>query len=196
MNDYRVHHAHSDDMNEGWIWVKDESLIETVRGRRSIAKVEYGDRHIYCEIMYADQADIERFDDYLTNANVRNETSTQNLIFVNTWYSTLLGMPKLPGSLRVRIRPSHSLYAYCVSCFQHPQVVVVLGMVLGFIGAGLGVVGVGLGFIGIGLSSTAYRTFWLAVGIAWIFMGSLICVVGVWPLVTRTRRRVRSLDAA
>ena len=190
VKDYRVHHAVRDDMNEGWIYVKDEDLVDNIRGRRPIAKVTHGNKHVYCGIMYADHIDIARFNDYLANANLLDEEVENDFIFINTWYWKLLGMPELPQNLRVTITPSHTLYAYCVSCFQHPQVVVVLGTVLAFIGTGLGVVGVGLGFVGIGLAIAEWRTLWLTLGVATNLIGALFCAVGVWPLVNRARRGV------
>jgi hypothetical protein len=188
MKHYRVHSSDRDNYNEGWIFLRDESL-KGFRGSRSVARVVYGDKHTYCGVRYADPIDIESFDENFKHEYKFNE-SLDNLIFINTWYWKLLGMPDLPDHLPVEITLSHTLYGYCVACFDHPQVIVLLGMVLGFIGTGLGIVGVGLGFIGIGLAVVDWRTFWLAFGVSWIFVGVVICVIGLWPLASRVWRGI------
>jgi hypothetical protein len=188
MKHYRVHAADRDNFNEGWIFIRDKSLRE-FRGSRRVAKVVYGDKYTYCGVRYADPIDIAAFDEASKNTYKLRE-SPDDLLFINTWYWRLLGMPDLPNHLQVEITLSRSLYGYCVACFDHPQVIVLLGMVLGFIGTGLGVVGAGLGFIGIGLAVVDWRTFWLVLGVLSILIGLLICLIGLWPLAARVWRGV------
>jgi hypothetical protein len=164
-----------------------QRLIE--EHRRSEAIVTHGDKYTYCGVRYADPIDIKSFEE-ASNHTYKFGESPDNLLFINTWNWRLLRMPDLPKHLQVEITLSHTLYDYCIACFDHPQVVVLLGMVLGFIGTGLGIVGVGLGFIGIGLPVVDWRTFWLVFGVSWIFVGFLICVIGLWSLAVRVWRGV------
>lgn len=194
--EYELHTVVRDDINEGWIWVRDAGLEGRLEGRRRIVKVSYiGEdgppkkaKCIYCEALYASDVDIRRFNEYFDPKIEAEKIKTKQyrLIFISAWYRRLLDIPEklLRCKINVEITISNSPLGYCRACFQHPQVVALLATVLAFIGVGLGFIGLGLGLIGI-------KDWWPAgrsVGIVFVLLGVIGSVVSLLPLVKRARQ--------
>jgi hypothetical protein len=184
MTAYGLHTSDREDMNEGWIYIRDPDLRQRFEGQRRIARVEYQEQHVYCEILYADHRDIKRFNEHFEPTLSYDDND--RIILINGWYRKLLKIPAsaIGTNIRIRITAANSLICYGMACFQHPQIVVLLATALAFIGTGLGLIGVGLAIVGWGALG-------LAVGILIIVIGIVIGAIGVWAFVTRARREVQ-----
>ena len=138
---YEVHTALRDDLNEGWVWVRDSGLKDQLQDQRRIVRIEFNSKKVYCEALYVDDYYLDRF----------KIDSTKDLIFINAWYRQRLGIPRDPCSeqdLQIAVAKFPLLSQFC-ACLQHPQSVVFLATVLAILGLGLGIIGIGLGLIGI-----------------------------------------------
>jgi hypothetical protein len=52
---YEVHTALRDDLNEGWMWVRDSGLKDQLQDQRRIVRIEFNSKKVYCEALYADE---------------------------------------------------------------------------------------------------------------------------------------------
>ena len=52
---YEVHTALRDDLNEGWVWVKDSSLTDQLQFQRRVIRIQADNKKVYCEALYADK---------------------------------------------------------------------------------------------------------------------------------------------
>jgi hypothetical protein len=180
---YEVHSSLREDLNEGWIWIKDDGLKDKIEYRRRIVRIKTkNEKKVYCEALYID-------DYYVKERKKRGygiDFNKDHLIFISGWYRQKLGIERedigcqrnLTITLPKLRLPMWSLQA----CLQHPQIVVFLATVLAIIGLGLGVIAVGLGFIAIKdlcvLGRRASLAF-MSVGIVIGFLGILFCLYGI-----------------
>ncbi len=180
---YEVHTALRDDLNEGWVWVRDSGLEDQLQDQRRIVRIEFNSKKVYCEALYADKYYLKRFNERRVKDELTEIPSNKDLVFINGWYRQRLGIPRNPCSeqdLQIAIAKFPVLSQFC-ACLQHPQSVVFLATVLAILGVGLGIIGVGLGLIGI-------KDLWCAgqgVGIAFVIAGAIICVVAFIPFFRR-----------
>lgn len=180
---YQIYGAPAEDMNEGWIWIRHEAIKSEIKNRRRIVKFKNTSAHsrpvIYCEALYAEQLEINRFNKSRNNP-LRNDCFT----LMSGWYRHRLGIPNLTNNTVVKLELTTNAKPWWLlfACLQHPQIVIVLATVLGIIGLGLGLIGVGLGLIAI----KELDAFGLYGGIAFLLAGICVVIGGVIPLLKRT----------
>lgn len=184
---YEVHTALRDDLNEGWVWVRDSGLKDQLQDQRRIVRIEFNGKKVYCEALYADKYYLKRFGERRVKDDLTEIPSDKDLVFINGWYRQRLGIPRNSCSehdLQIEIAKFLVLSQFC-ACLQHPQSVVFLATVLAILGLGLGIIGVGLGLIGI-------KDLWCTgqgVGIAFVIAGAIICAVGFIPFFRRATQQ-------
>jgi len=171
---YTLLRSRRDELAEGWVWLRDRDVHDQVRRRRPIAKVTHtlgGEEHvIHCEMVYADDTDIEAFADEnkLEKCKVLSLLGEpdRRAVFMSSWYREKLGIERdhdkdkcvrltieLTGTRSLLLRVTRGLLWQVYACADHPQVVVRLATWLGLVGLGLGVIGVGLGFLALDVRS-------------------------------------------
>ena len=149
---YEVHTALWEDLNEGWIWIKDEALKDKLQNQRRIVRINSeNQKKVYSEALYVENFYLERFNERMKPEH-RIPSSKDRLIFISGWYRNILGIKvqEIRGQKNLTITPCKfpcSLMWQLSACLQHPQVVVFLGTNLAIIGLGLGGIAVGLGLI-------------------------------------------------
>src|SRR6266851_4372632 len=90
-HDYIVHSALRDDLNEGWIWIR--NLRNELDGKRRITRVtaETGGS-IFCEALYADDWYMEKWIERWNNIHLQAPPADANLAFISSWYRRRLGI--------------------------------------------------------------------------------------------------------
>lgn len=174
---YELHQVEREDLNEGWIWLRNEDLNKTIENRRPVLLVRdtVSGKKTYCEGLYAD-------DTYLGNRRHPIPKDHQrNLVFLSAWYRRRLGIENepIPCTRQLEIRIPNFWKAVCWqfrACALHPQIVVVLSTVLA-------IVGTGLGFLGAAAIFKDVQVIWYVLGP----FGVLIMLFGFLPLVCRVR---------
>ena len=185
---YKVHTALREDLNEGWIWIKNEVLRDKLKDQRRIVCISTKNKKkIYCEALYVDYFYLKQFNRRKMCDNPIN-LNEDRLIFISGWYRQILGIRQQDlchqEDLTITLCKSSFLYVlwHLWACLQHPQVVVFLGIMLAIMGLGLGGIAVGLGFIAI-----KDLCFWgrrvplafMSAGIIVGFLGILPCLYGI-----------------
>ena len=129
---YEIHQVEREDMNEGWIWVKNEKLREIIENRRPVLLVEDtgSGKRVCCETLYADPT-------YLANRRRQPVTKNakNNLAFLSAWYRRRLGIEKeqIPCVRTLKIRETNRVWTIwwqLRACARHPQIAVVMSTVL------------------------------------------------------------------
>jgi len=85
---YEIHHVDREDLNEGWIWVRNENLKESIENHRPVLLIkDTGTRKkVCCETVYAD-------DTWLQNRRKpMNPPYTKNMVFMSGWYRHASGL--------------------------------------------------------------------------------------------------------
>ncbi len=184
---YEVHTALWEDLNEGWIWIKDDVLKDKLQDQRRIVRINTGNqKKVYCEALYVEPFYLKRFNERM-KPDHRINFSKDRLIFISGWYRQILGikLQGIGGQKNLTITPCKlpcSLLWHLRACLQHPQVVVFLGTILAIIGLGLGSIAVGLGFIAIKdlcLLGKGVPLAFVSVGIVVGLLGILFCLCGI-----------------
>lgn len=184
---YEVHTALREDLNEGWIWIKNDVLKDKLQNQRPIVRINTeNQKKVYCEALYVDHFYLKRFNgrmkcDHPINCN------KDRLIFISGWYRQILGIKHKDLGLQKNLTitlgkfPLSSLW-HLWACLQHPQIVVFLGTALAIIGLGLGGIAVGLGLIAIEDLCPSGRP----VAIAFVLLGIAVCSFGIIRFFKRT----------
>jgi len=168
---YVVHSSLHEDMNEGWIWIRD--LKDELDGKRRLILIgtENG-KSAYCEALYADPWYMEKWLERWKKNQDKLPGADQHLAFISSWYRRRLGIGLGQRTLTVEYCEGAPFSWQLRVCFQHPQVVVRLAMLLAVIGLGLGIVALGFGILAI--------PDWRPAG-AWI--GWLIALLGCFVMI-------------
>jgi len=175
---YEIHQVEREDLNEGWIWLRNKRLRDRIENRRPalLVKDETSGRKVCCEILYADET-------YLHNRrNWISEDNQNNLLFLSAWYRQRLGIEGEAGPLRrfdVRVTGNffRTIWWQLRACARHPQIAVVLSTVLAIVGTGLGILGAAAIF------KDTHWIIWYVLGP----VGLVITLLGFMPLVLRAR---------
>jgi hypothetical protein len=181
---YEVHQDEKEDLNEGWIRLRNPRLKKKIKNRRPVCLVKdaVSGKKIFVETLYAD-------DPWLSGR--RHETkqrllaSPKNLIFLSAWYRHRLGLDELavPTDRLLDIAPDANFCRKIIwqlrACEQHPQIAVVMSTVLAIMGAGFGVVGVAAWL----QSAKAPIGVWAPVAV----LGLVVILRGLVPLATRAQ---------
>src|SRR5580698_3142744 len=125
---YVVHSSLHDDINEGWVWIRD--LKNELDGKRRLIRVTAGTgKSIFCEALYADDWYMEKWIERWKNINEKVPAADANLAFISSWYRRRLGIGMGNQSLTIEYRqaPRPLLWQLYV-CLEHPQVVVLLAI--------------------------------------------------------------------
>jgi len=188
--EYEIHSALREDLNEGWVWIENRQLEEDLNHRRRVVRIDsQGRKRVYCEALYLDDYYVKRFNEARREESTRIVRRGQNLIFINGWYRHNLGISA--GARTLSISVSKSPWWQLRASLQHPQVGIFLTTVLAIMGVGLAVLGMGLGLISVkdllsvesGARSSAVVT-----GCAVVVIGFGVVVWGIVQL----RRRARA----
>ncbi len=177
---YEIHAVEREDLNEGWIWLRNEQLKGKVENRRRtlLVRDEVSGAKVCCEALYADPT-------YLNNRRNRISPSDQNnLLFLSAWYRHRLGVENEVGSsrkfdIRFPSNPLTAIWWQVRACVRHPQIAVVMSTVLAIVGLGLAIVG--LAFVFKDAHWAEY--FWLSAAV----LGFVITLLGVAPLILRAQ---------
>ena len=89
---YEIHRVEREDLNEGWIWLRNENLKPRIENRRPVLRVRdtASGKNAYCEVLYAE-------DTYLCNRRHPISRDRQNnLVFLSAWYRRRLGIENEP----------------------------------------------------------------------------------------------------
>lgn len=187
---YEVHTSTREEMNEGWVWVRNEAdpeLKRKLEGRRRIVRIN---NHVYCEALYMNERDLKWLKEHKPSFYDKI-VSDDKLIFISQWYRQPLEVhPGNEQDLTIELTESRweQVQWQFWACLQHPQIVVLLSTVLGIISVGLGVIGVGLGVIGLGTGLTCIPGIVIVMkwfGVACVVFGAVIIVCGVIQLFKR-----------
>jgi hypothetical protein len=153
VHNFELHQAISEDIASGWIWVEtqDPALTSKLDARRRVARVSHGTKAVFCEVLYANDFDLRRFNHfYLANGIglliKNNQIVRAERVFINHWYRRKLGIDSKAGQhIELGISTKWNPHAEARACIQHhPQVAVRIGAWLGVVALGLGLLGVGL----------------------------------------------------
>ncbi len=178
MSQYEIHQVEREDLNEGWIWLRNKDLKAAVENRRPalLVKNEGTGNKVRCEILYADPT-------YLANRRHPIPGHNQNLLILSAWYRRRLGIEEkdIGSSREFEIRstnnPLTSVWWQFCACVRHPQMAVVMSTVLAIVGTGLGIIGLAAVF------KDQERVIWDVLGSA----GFVIVLLGLLPLIFRVR---------
>ncbi len=80
---YEVHTALGDDLNEGWVWVRDSGLKDQLRDQRRIVRIEFNSKKVYCEALYADDYYLKRFNERRVKDGRTEIPLNKDLVFIN-----------------------------------------------------------------------------------------------------------------
>jgi hypothetical protein len=178
---YVVHSALRDDINEGWVWIR--NLRSELDGkRRTIRLTAANGKSIFCEALYADDWYMEKWIERWKNIRQEPPAADENLAFISSWYRRRLNLETGPQTLTVEysVDPPRPFWWQFHVCLEHPQVVVLLATLLAVIGLGLGILALGLGVVAVD-DWRPYGGFW----IGWFFVlaGALVMARGLlWGL--------------
>jgi hypothetical protein len=179
---YIVHSSLRDDMNEGWIWIR--NLKDDLEGKRRIVRVtaETG-KSTFCEALYADDWYMEKWNERWKVTPQAVPHADDKLAFISSWYRRRLGIGLGHENLTIEYgkNPAGPFLWQLHVCLQHPQIVVVLATVLAIVGLGLGILAVGLGVAGV--PDWQPSGFW----IGWVLVLCGIFIIG-WALLRVFRR--------
>ncbi len=181
---YEWHQAERVDMNEGWIWVRNEVLRAEIEERRPVLLLKRGGESLCCEVLWAD-------DTWLGNRNhpirASGISAKDKLVFLSAWYRRRLGIDfkkDPPGSkIELTILPAKSrmrtMWWQLRACARHPQIAVVMSTVLAVIGAGLGIIGVAA------VLEAVFKIWWIWIPVA--LVGVAVILLGFRPLYLRAK---------
>lgn len=195
---YAVHSSLSEDSNEGRIFILNKNLRSQLKGKREIVRIKRKDKKdaksVYGEALYADGFYLEDWQEIWKKKGFVREDC--NLVFISEWHRLLLGT-NIGEIIDLKIDPLKGLWKLLALLYlyprDHPQAVVRIASLLGFIGLGLGVIGVGLGVIGIKdwlakIPTTGFQAFldgWILFGLAALVIGAVITLLGLIGFVLR-----------
>lgn len=139
---YKVLAALKEDINQGWVWVQDESVKLQPRSIVKITNKE-NRKSIFCECLVIDNNFTKSY-----NNQPRVHINDEPTIIMNEWYRSKLGGIKTQGVHNLCIESENNLFGHFRANFGHPQTIVRMSMWLGTIGVILGVIGLFLGITG------------------------------------------------
>jgi hypothetical protein len=184
---YEWHQTEREDLNEGWIWIRNADLREEVEERRPVLLLKHASRSVCCETLWADDAWLSRRHKPILAAKF---TGTEKLIFLSAWYRRRLGIDNKPGSkieLKISTNPSwwllRPLWWQLRAGAAHPQIAVAMSTVLAVIGTGLGIVGLATVFQKPHLPTDI----WEAGAWAIALVGFVVILLGFAPLYSRAK---------
>jgi len=206
---YEIHSSTREEMNEGWVWVRNKELEIDLKGRRRIVRISYSNNHpVYCEALYvSDKYDIKWFNGHFGTktpdgsickypyADSSDSSLPINwekeLIFISQWYRQALGIKEqeLPVNKELTIevtkkRCKQILWQF-LACLEHPQIMVLLSTVLGILSVGLGIIGFGIGLIAIPICSSGIFPVVRCIGGVIMVFGLGVMVCGFSQLIRR-----------
>jgi hypothetical protein len=178
---YVVHSSLRDDMNEGWIWIR--NLRQELDGQRRIVRLtaENGES-TFCEALYADDWYLKGWHERWKATQEPIPPTDAKLAFISSWYRRRLRIGLGPHTLTIEYKenPAGLFFWQLRVCLQHPQVVVVLATVLAIVGLGLGLLALGLGVAGVP-DWRPYGGFWI--GWLLVLSGIVLAIRGLlWGL--------------
>lgn len=147
-DEYIICCSRKDELHEAYAWILNPNLKDELEGNRSVIRIKYQNRVIFCEALYLNERDQKSVFESCSQSGNDNEKS----ISLNQWYRKRLGIDdKVNKKSRLSIWIPQSrltyIWAQIRANFGHPQAVVRLATALGIEGFGLGIVGLGLGII-------------------------------------------------
>jgi hypothetical protein len=174
-DEYIVHTSLRDDMNEGWVWIR--NLKSELNGKRCTVRITAKPgKSIFCEALYADEwymkKWIERWND--TQKNVPPPDA--NLAFISAWYRGRLSIGEGPQNLTIDYKDTpRPFWWQLYVCLEHPQVVVLLATLLAIIGLGLGILALGLAIFGV----PDWRPYGFWIGGFFMLLGAFVMLPGL-----------------
>jgi hypothetical protein len=177
---YEIHQVEREDLNEGWIWLRNEELKNNIENRRLTLRVtdELSGKNVCCEVLYAD-------DTYLDNRrHPIPQTNQHRMLFLSAWYRHRLGVEGKVGTsrrfdIKLTSNPLRAMWWQIRACVRHPQIAVVMSTVLAIVGTGLGIVGVAFVFKDVNWAAYIWQA---AAG-----LGFVITLFGLVPLLLRVK---------
>jgi len=135
---YRVLASLRQDMNEGWVWIKNAGLEP-----RSIVEIKNmkNRKKIYCECLEIEKKFLKEY-----NQSPRTTISDKdnNVIIMNSWYRKRLGGLKTKQEHELVIREANHFGGKLMSNWGHPQVVVRLATKLAILSVILGIISISI----------------------------------------------------
>ncbi len=168
---YIVHTSLRDDMNEGWVWIR--NLKNELDGKRRIIRVtaETG-KSIFCEGLWADDWYMEKWNERWKNIHQEARCADEKLAFISAWYRACLDIREDPQNLQnltIDCKDTPRPFWWQLrACLEHPQVVIRLATRLAIISLGLGILGLLLAIFGVP---------------DWVFRAVGCLCDGVWSIV-------------
>jgi hypothetical protein len=172
---YDVSTSLRDDMNEGWVWIR--NLKNELDGNRRIIRVkaETG-KSIFCEALYADVWYMEKWNERWDNTHKKVPADDENLAFISSWYRRRLGIGMGPQNLTIDYKDTPRPFWWQLhACLEHPQAVVLLATLLAVIGLGLGTLALGLGVVAV----TDWRPYGFWIGWVFVLLGAFVMARGL-----------------
>lgn len=180
-DEYIVHTSIRDDMNEGWVWIRNPNLKNALDGKRCTVRImAKPGKSIFCEALYADEWYMEKWNKRWNNTHKKVPPTDANLAFISAWYRgrlDILDIREVPQTLTIDYKEdtSRPLWWQLHVCLEHPQVVVLLATLLAIIGLGLGILALGLAILGV----PAWRPCGFWIGWLLVLSGVVVMVRGL-----------------
>ncbi|MFI5353201.1 MAG: hypothetical protein ACHQZS_09590 [Candidatus Binatales bacterium] len=179
---YVVHSALRDDMNEGWVWIRNSKHEKELDGKRRIVKLTARSKSIFCEALYADDWYMEKWFARWKATSQEAPPADENLAFISSWYRGRLGIignlpQRLTMTIEYSVEPRRPFWWQLYACLEHPQVVVLLATLLAVIGLGLGILALGLSVVA-ATDWQPYGGFWI--GWLLVLSGAVVIACGLF----------------
>lgn len=136
LKSYQVLAALKEDINQGWVWMQDESLKLQPRSIVKITNRE-NKKSIFCECLIIDKNFKNSY-----NGGRRVHIKAGSTLIMNEWYHSKLGKIETKKYHNLCIEPRNDVFGKYLANINHPQVIVRMAVWLGTIGVLLGIVGV------------------------------------------------------
>lgn len=143
--DLKVYAALTDDINNGHVWVKDDSLKKP----RGIVRITIHSkrRGVYCEALQIDQNFLRAY----STARTLEIGAPESAIVMSFWYRGKLGISATNTTHPISLTSALPIWGHFWACMHHPQIVVRVALILGFVGvvlSGIGAIPIVIGWIG------------------------------------------------
>ncbi len=140
-DEYKIYSALHENINEGIVYIYNEKL-KKISGKRNLACIIYKNegknRRVYCELLYADEYYINRYD------IPKKNNFDGNKIFINEWFRIQLSELKMHNTYVLEINLLKGLHYILARLFfyplKHPQIIVRTGSLLSLISIVLGII--------------------------------------------------------
>jgi hypothetical protein len=137
---YRIFAAVASDVDAGWVWISAPRLPS-----RCVVRIVNPSNKavVYCEALQIDENFLSAY-----NCDGRCTINRdQCALVINAWYRKRLGDIPTQSDQDLNVVAADNPKGKLLSCLQHPQVVIRMGMWLAILSVLLGLLGVALGLL-------------------------------------------------